>query len=383
MTKPRSRIQRKPGTSRRPPRAQNMRKEVTLPRAANSLIQRTRVPIAQAFTNTERVLNVPGSVAFAVLPALHLNPSLEETFPWLASIARMYDRYSVEKCTVKYVSTRGSSTDGTVSLVYDPDTLDAAPGSITEASQSASYVSGAPWRSFDMKLPLTTQRKYFTRTSGTVGIGADLKTYDFGQLFIATEGMSDTSQVGFIELEYVFRLYEPQAMPAELQEPPNVFQAVLTNDIATADTASAYVHIAGTAFTTKMDTIGVTANGSGWVLPVGYYRFTGSVTWPCVTRAYTAGYSAGTAELSAQHSTLNPEYRAVVEFNHDNTNTGDVLYEHGTASVIVPSDGVTAFAIAYFQIDNLLGDSSTVIMSETSATTGRPSTFVTIERLTF
>lgn len=108
----------------------------------------------------------------------------------------------------RYKTLKGTSTNGNVIMSFDYDTLDSAPTTAILQTQSTIYIDGAPWKTIEMRIP-SPKKNLFTRQGAVVG--ADLKTYDFGRLFIATEGCSDTSEHGYVEVEYDIELLNKQS----------------------------------------------------------------------------------------------------------------------------------------------------------------------------
>lgn len=159
----------------------------------------------------ERVATVSGSVAFSVSGNFALNPGLESSFPWLSGVAQRFERYSFDSLTVRYKNLKGTDTDGNVIISYDPDTLDGAPATAVAQTQSTAYVDGAPWRIFELKVPVTRDKRFVR--SGPV-VTSDLKTYDAGRIWVTTEGCADTSAHGYLEFEYSVSLHEKQASSA-------------------------------------------------------------------------------------------------------------------------------------------------------------------------
>lgn len=156
----------------------------------------------------ERIQTVAGSVAFASVANIAVNPGLPEFAPWLSGLAAKFDRYILDSLIVRYKNLKGANSDGNVIISFDPDTLDAGPASAVEQTQASVYVDGAPWRIFQMKVPCDQQKRY-VRTGPLAGV--DLKTYDMGRLWISTEGCANTSAHGYIEIEYSVRLFEKQS----------------------------------------------------------------------------------------------------------------------------------------------------------------------------
>lgn len=161
----------------------------------------------QRYRECERISTVPGSVAFNVNSSIPMNPGISGSFPWLSGHANLFEKYRVHKLIYRYKNLKGTSTDGNVLMSFDYDTLDAPPASAIEMTQATHWADGAPWRIFELKVP-TDGRILFTR-SGSVS-SSDAKTYDMGKLHIASEGCADTTDHGYLEVEYDVELMDKQ-----------------------------------------------------------------------------------------------------------------------------------------------------------------------------
>lgn len=160
----------------------------------------------------ERVATLAGSADFTVQQTLKINPALPTFLPWLSTMAQLYEKYRVKSIRVMYHNLCGTSTAGNVLMSFDPDVLDSAPADAIAFSQSTRYIDGAPWRCLTLNIPGSNQA-LFTRAAAAP-TGSDLKTYDYGQVHIATEAMSDATTVGYIEIAYDFEFMERQPAPA-------------------------------------------------------------------------------------------------------------------------------------------------------------------------
>lgn len=160
------------------------------------------------YRECERVQTVSGATTYTVVANLACNPGLPGSFPWLAGHAALYEKYIIHSVTYRYKNLKGTSSDGNIIMSFDYDTLDAAPSSAIKQTQSTVFVDGAPWRIFEMKVPTQDRSPLFIR--GTDLARVDLKTYDFGRLFVAAEGCADTSDHGYLEVEYDIELFDKQ-----------------------------------------------------------------------------------------------------------------------------------------------------------------------------
>lgn len=161
------------------------------------------------FKECERIDTVEGSVAFSVNGSIACNPGLAISFPWLSGHANLFERYRIHKLVYRYKNLKGTASNGNILMSFDYDTLDSAPATAIEMTQSTVYADGAPWRIFELVVP-SDKRDLFTR-SGDVA-GSDLKTYDMGKLHIAAEGCADTSPHGYLEVEYDVELFMKQSI---------------------------------------------------------------------------------------------------------------------------------------------------------------------------
>jgi hypothetical protein len=179
---------------------------INAPVAANRSSKRTSNRTLR-FTECERITTISGSTAFAVGTSLYCNPGLASSFPWLAGHAQLFEKYRVHKLIYRYKNLKGTSSAGNILMSFDYDSLDAAPSTAIAMTQSTKYVDGAPWRIFELNVP-SDNRVLFTRPG--IVPGADLKTYDMGVLHVAAEGCADTSDHGYLEVEYDIELLQKQ-----------------------------------------------------------------------------------------------------------------------------------------------------------------------------
>lgn len=148
---------------------------------------------------------------FAVQPALTAYSHGSPLGAWLAGVAKEYDNYEFESLRVHYKTTCSSLTNGQVIMSYDPNP-DGAPPSTLQSARNAALCQTGPVRE-NVTLDLTSQvkgRKLLTRSNAVTSYPA----YDAGRFIIATSSGVDGTSVGFLEIEYVVRLSNPQTSPA-------------------------------------------------------------------------------------------------------------------------------------------------------------------------
>lgn len=161
-----------------------------------------------SYNERERITTIVGSVNFSVGQTVRINPGLSESFPWLSGHAQLYEKYHFRKLLFRYKNLKGTSSNGNVIMSFDYDALDGAPATAVEQTQSTYYIDGSVWRIFELSVPVSHLPPLYTRAS-LIG-SSDLKTYDIGQLFVATEGCADTSDHGYLEVEYHCDLIDKQ-----------------------------------------------------------------------------------------------------------------------------------------------------------------------------
>jgi hypothetical protein len=177
-------------------------------------------------TNIVRHREMIGTISFATgtpsafaLPVISdLNPGLpngigdvdHSPFSWIQPMANLYEKYKIRRAQVVFEPTCSLSTgSGTVAMCIDYDVRDAPPIDMPQMINNVSSVYGPPWT--ELILPVLTQKTpLFTRSSAPTG-AYDLKTYDYGTLYVATEGSATASAAaGRLFIEYEIELSLPQ-----------------------------------------------------------------------------------------------------------------------------------------------------------------------------
>lgn len=345
-------------------------KVVSLPRATNRTRSGTKREV-HMFRNSERIMDINGSVACTNQASLAVNAGLVGTFPWLAGIASKYDKYRLHQLEFEYVPVRGTSVSGEVGMVFDPDTLDPPPGTMAELLQSEKAVSGAPWR--EIHLRVGKSDLLFTRSGHPTAVSVDLKTYDVGRIHILTCGMADTSQVGYLMVHYAVELVSPQltepADPAGLF--PHMAEYYLTaNYDMTAHDDTNYHVLPATLFTKVYDTIGCGQTANGFTFPPGVYKVTLFAATNVVTTA-TTGNATSKVRLHASDSGGTQSSALLSNLNTDNANTSDTLNTSATSWVTVYATSTNAavcHADVYYDAGALGSDASAVLLGSGTTT---------------
>jgi len=162
----------------------------------------------------EFLADLAGSVAFATT-LIPLNPGLSSTYPWLANIAQNYESYLQNGLSVEFQTSKPTSAAGSVALAIDFDANDSAPLSKQQLMTYHGAVRTPVWSECTLRADPVDLKKFgqqrFVRSGTVVG---DIKTYDIGNLIVATVGMADNSVVGELYLCYDVELDTPQSEPS-------------------------------------------------------------------------------------------------------------------------------------------------------------------------
>jgi len=168
---------------------------------------RTRV------AHREYLGDVVGSVGFAIAKTVPINPGLSASFPWLSNIARQYESYYVRSMTFEYETQESTATAGTVMLAVDYDAADPAPTSKMQLLSYKGAVRTPGWApmKFHCTMPEMVVHgagKYVRYV--TLAPGLDIKMYDVGNLYLATQGFAGPTVAGELYVSYVIDFMTPQ-----------------------------------------------------------------------------------------------------------------------------------------------------------------------------
>lgn len=153
---------------------------------------------------------------FTMSAKLQANPGLPGIGPFVAQLASNYERYRYRQLVFSYnpVITDSSST-GKMGSVLFAFNMNAASEAFSTKQQMAEYDSAISVRICDpcvLGVECKNSEWLFVR-SGSVPTGQDLKTYDFGNLQIATSGIDaafSSISIGELWVDYTIELEGPK-----------------------------------------------------------------------------------------------------------------------------------------------------------------------------
>jgi hypothetical protein len=162
----------------------------------------------------EIAANAGGPPSTFSLQSFSINPGLTAIFPWLSKLAQNYESYRFEKLKFCYETESPSTLGGTLVMAVDYDSLDASPTSKQQAMAYRASVRSAPWNDCCHTSVAEDLHKlksnYIRSLISPPPVNSDLKTYDIGNLFVITQGISTASATcGELYVEYSVHLLTP------------------------------------------------------------------------------------------------------------------------------------------------------------------------------
>lgn len=141
-----------------------------------------------------------------------IQPAMPSVFPWLSGIARLYESYIFQDLQFDFETSCGTSSIGTVMMAVDYDAFDYPPVTKAEFLMQHSAIRSSPWSPVSLrcdKKDLLKLPQRYTRQD-VLADNLDLKTYDVGQLQVATSGCTNGQTLGELYVTYVVDLLTPQ-----------------------------------------------------------------------------------------------------------------------------------------------------------------------------
>lgn len=254
----------------------------------------------------ERVSNVSALNSGFNIVDVFINPANTALFPWLSGIAKKYDLYHFKRLRFTYVPSLPTSEEGNVYIGLDYNTLDPSPSSSSELCQLSHWTMNVVWKPSSLAIDVNGIGWQYTRTGPVAN--ADYKTYDLGRLFLATEGITYTGTVGYIEVEYDVEFkrrqpdYTSSVVPTTDIYPPFVHLEVSSLAAGASSTSFSRVDNNNSIFVIDPATGTFTVRKSIMALFVtgGSSAGTGVLQWETIITGSTVvpgSYTSGVARL--------------------------------------------------------------------------------------
>jgi len=190
--------------------------KMTTPNLSSSMFGgdgRVRVRHREYFSDIVSPNNGFNDTSFSIQPGNSI------MFPWLSTIAENYESYRFHSLSFEYETMCATSQAGKLVMAVDFDASDAPPINKTQLMADHNAVSSAVWQECCYKASKEDLNKFgpqkFVRTGNVAA--TDIKTYDIGNLQVATQGAGGSSvTVGELYVSYDVELMTPQINPIPL-----------------------------------------------------------------------------------------------------------------------------------------------------------------------
>jgi hypothetical protein len=147
---------------------------------------------------------------------LGINPGLPSTFPWLAKVAAGFEKYRFRKLEFFFTPIVGqysaAGSTGKILCMIDWDSADQGPANKRDYEDSVPHTDGMAYQEFALSANHSGLRKndaWFVRTKFNPP-STDIKTYDLGTLYVATDGFTVTDTlISELRVRYVVELFNP------------------------------------------------------------------------------------------------------------------------------------------------------------------------------
>jgi hypothetical protein len=273
--------------------------------------------------------------------AYPINPGQSSTFPWLSKEAAQWEKYTFEylefyyKREVSEFATAGQT--GKVIFSVDFDAADSPPSTKQQMEDTDPHCDAMPCENMRLVVPAKNLRgpgtlAKYVRIAGLPG-ASDIKTYDVGNLNVATQGIAANSEVGELHVRYRVRFEVPVLEPTTTA-PANNQVAVFTQSAVAGGATTVPTNLP--LATVVVNGILVVNTAGSFVLPTGNYLVDIEVS-----SANSAGIAATSLQINKNGAAFGPAMlSAVVTGGSGNTTS---------ASTFIASNGSDAYTFQLTQ----------------------------------
>lgn len=231
---------------------------------------------------------IPG---FRVAQRFPINPGLPQSFPWLSAQAVNWDQYSIKSLRYEYVPSCPTTAPGQILLIPEYDPTDQYPVTEADALNNYGCVSAPVWSSCVMNMDPSAMRgtfnRKFIRSDRKAG---DLRTFDSGQLFVATTDTSNEFSTS-LGLGKLYAVYEITLCVAQKRiNVPNIPTETTIFETTSPQTYSGAPLWRTVSTPIKYNNLNIQYDPASfsWLLPNGSYRID-----YFMSLSYVVGVSAG------------------------------------------------------------------------------------------
>nr|WRQ65600.1 structural protein [Tolivirales sp.] len=131
--------------------------------------------------------------------SLSINPARTSTFPYLSTLGRMYDQYTIHSARVVVVSSSPTSSGGRYYVAWDPDSTEINANDPGTSMAMQHSVSATAWQTVALDIPPSKPKLYCDAFPDTVK--------DHGAISFLSRGTTATVD---IYMEYDVSLHNPE-----------------------------------------------------------------------------------------------------------------------------------------------------------------------------
>jgi len=234
--------------------------------------------------------SVLGSTSFSVTDSYNVNPGLASSFPWLSIQAAQYEQYKIHSLRFIFVPSVSTSSIGDVMIMHDYNSQDPPPTMEVQFLDHPGAIISSVWESVtfqsNAREMLIPGPKKFVRAVATAG---DIKTYDGGCVYIASNNCAGSTAIGKLFVEYDVEFYIPQLTPP-VNNPEITFMAYNTSIQTITTAVPTNILLSSPLFDPLGFSSGYNAGTGVFTPPAGTYRI----------EAYYNGANSGTAATNYQ-----------------------------------------------------------------------------------
>nr|WRQ65951.1 structural protein [Tolivirales sp.] len=157
-------------------------------------------------------INVTGSSEFEVFSNWALQPAISNYSrgsplgSWLPQIAGNFDNYEIQSLKFSYRAACSTLEPGLIVFGFEPNPEGSVPSTYQELRNMLS-IDGSVHANASFDVSSKVRRPLLTRKGGVI----NLPSYDAGRVFFGTIGCTEGAKLGFIDVHYKIRLFNPQS----------------------------------------------------------------------------------------------------------------------------------------------------------------------------
>lgn len=210
---------------------------------------------------SEMMSTIKGTTAFTTT-SIPIQPGLGSLYPRLSQIANLYERYKINRISFRFQPNSSATTKGIIMMAIDYDAHDILPTNKVSMSSYYGYCQNNCYLNLNCNLDVS-QLQTFARGMLTIRSSShgdeDIKTFDAGNLVVATQDEIDTSTIGDLYIDYDITFMTSQLKDTAVNDvvtTPLIYQAGTDTSPVNFESAPVVVKSKGDMITYETDDTG-------------------------------------------------------------------------------------------------------------------------------